>query len=381
MTVSWKNCLRVAASAFLLFLCIHYCDSVLRFIGVVVGAAAPLITGLVIAYILNILMDFYERHYFTKWTDKKIVNSTRRVVCMLAALISGVGIVALVIILVIPELVSCISFIIAEIPPLIQSLLNSEWVSEIIPDDTIKNLSAINWQEYLTKGIEMLTSGIGSALGTIISAVTSVVSAVVQAFIGVIFAIYLLLSKDTLKAQSSKILNRYLKPEWKMKFMYSVSVLNDSFRRFIVGQCTEAVILGILCMLGMFALQIPYAIMIGTLIGFTALIPVAGAYIGAAVGAIMILTESPIKALIFLIFLVILQNLEGNLIYPKVVGTSIGLPAIWVLAAVTIGGGVLGVTGMLIGVPLTAAIYRLICEDISGKSTPLSRPIKERNEK
>ena len=163
--------------------------------------------------------------------------------------------------------------------------------------------------------------------------------------------------------------------------MYSVSVLNDSFRRFIVGQCTEAVILGMLCMLGMFALQIPYAIMIGTLIGFTALIPVAGAYIGAAVGAIMILTESPIKALIFLIFLVILQNLEGNLIYPKVVGTSIGLPAIWVLAAVTIGGGVLGVAGMLIGVPLAAAIYRLICEDISGKSTPLSRPIKERNRK
>lgn len=154
--------------------------------------------------------------------------------------------------------------------------------------------------------------------------------------------------------------------------MYFLSVLNDSFHRFIVGQCTEAVILGVLCMLGMFILRLPHAVMIGTLIGFTALIPVAGAYIGAAAGALMILTVSPIKALIFLIFLIILQNVEGNIIYPKVVGKSIGLPALFVLAAVTIGGGLFGVIGMLVGVPLTAAVYRLLKEDVEQKNTPLT---------
>ena len=139
---------------------------------------------------------------------------------------------------------------------------------------------------------------------------------------------------------------------------------DDCFHRYIVGQCTEAVILGVLCTVGMLIFRFPYAPMIGALIGFTALIPVAGAYIGAAVGAIMILTVSPLKALLFLVFIVVLQQLEGNLIYPKVVGKSIGLPAIWVLAAITVGGSLMGIAGMLISVPITAALYRLLKEDM-----------------
>ena len=159
-------------------------------------------------------------------------------------------------------------------------------------------------------------------------------------------------------------MRNYLKPTWNTKITHWLGVLNDCFRKYITGQCLEAVILGILCCIGMAIFQFPYAMMIGTLIGFTALIPVAGAYIGAAVGAIMIFTVSPIKALFFLIFIIVLQQLEGNLIYPKVVGSSIGLPALWVLAAVTIGGGLMGVLGMLIGVPIAAALYRLIREDL-----------------
>ena len=143
-------------------------------------------------------------------------------------------------------------------------------------------------------------------------------------------------------------------------------VLNECFSHYIIGQCMEAVILGTLCTLGMLVLRLPYATMVGTLIAFTALIPVAGAYIGGAAGALMIFSVSPAKALIFLIFLVILQQLEGNLIYPKVVGSSLGLPAIWVLAAVTIGGGIMGIGGMLLGVPIAAALYRLLKEDLNG---------------
>ena len=181
-----------------------------------------------------------------------------------------------------------------------------------------------------------------------------------------IFSIYLLLGKEKLGRQLQKIMERYLRDGWNKKIRYVVGVVNDCFHRYIVGQCTEAVILGVLCMLGMLLIRLPYATMIGALIGFTALIPVAGAYIGAIVGAFMILTVSPVKALIFLVFIVILQQLEGNLIYPKVVGSSLGLPALWVLAAVTVGGGVLGVPGMLLGVPLSAAVYRLIRNDVYG---------------
>ena len=150
-----------------------------------------------------------------------------------------------------------------------------------------------------------------------------------------------------------------------------IAVLDDSFHKYIVGQCVEAMILGLLCALGMLILRLPYAAMIGALIAFTALIPVAGGWIGAGIGAFMILMVSPVQALAFLIFIVILQQLENNLIYPKVVGSSIGLPGIWVLAAVTIGGGMLGVAGMLLGVPLTAAIYRLVREDVH-KFDPVS---------
>ena len=146
--------------------------------------------------------------------------------------------------------------------------------------------------------------------------------------------------------------------------MHWLSIFNDSFHRFIVGQCTEAVILGVLCILGMLIFRFPYAMMIGTLVGFTALIPIAGSYIGAIVGAIMILTVSPLKSLLFLLFIVVLQQIEGNLIYPRVIGKSIGLPSLWVLAAVTVGGSLMGVMGMLIGVPIVAALYRLLKEDM-----------------
>ena len=147
--------------------------------------------------------------------------------------------------------------------------------------------------------------------------------------------------------------------------LHVLAVLDESFHKYIVGQCTEAIILGVMCMVGMWILRLPYAAMISALIAFTALIPVAGAYIGGGIGALMIFTVSPVQALVFLIYLVVLQQLEGNLVYPRVVGTSVGLPALWVLAAVTIGGGVLGIAGMLLGVPLAAALYRLVREQVS----------------
>jgi len=235
----------------------------------------------------------------------------------------------------------------------------------MLPDDIMAELAKIDWKSNISKIFDILTSGIGSVFDILISTLTSVFSGIVTAIVSIIFSIYLLSGKERIASQIIRFEKCYLKLSKLKRFNHIVETIKESFESFIVGQCKEAVILGILCSLGMWIFGFPYATMIGALIGFTALIPVAGAYIGAAVGAIMILTESPIKALLFLIFIVVLQQLEGNLIYPKVVGESIGLPGFYVLAAVTIGGGVMGILGMLLGVPLAAAAYKLIGEDIN----------------
>ncbi len=364
MKLEWKTCLKIGVSIFLLYLCITYWSALAALVGTVIGAAKPLIIGAILAYLFNILMSFYEKHYFVKNADKKIVRKSRRPVCATLAIITCFGIVALVLRLVVPQFVACISLLISEIPPAIQRLLTETNIGEWLPKDMISVLANTDWQSYLSKLFTVFTSGVGNVMNFTVNVVSGTVSTIATVFISVIFSIYLLIGKDTLKRQSVRLADNYLKPTWKEKVFYVLDVCNDCFHRYIVGQCIEAVILGSLCTVGMLILRLPYATMIGALVAVTALIPVAGAYIGAVVGAIMILTVSPLKALIFIIFLVVLQQLEGNLIYPRVVGSSIGIPGLWVLAAVTIGGGLYGILGMLVGVPLTATIYRLIKEDI-----------------
>ena len=185
------------------------------------------------------------------------------------------------------------------------------------------------------------------------------------------------MSKDKLLEQCKQISNKYIKSKWLKKINYVLSILNDTFHKFIVGQCTEAVILGLLCTIGMTILRMPYAAMIGALTALMALIPIVGAFISGAVGAFLIFMESPVKALIFLIFIVVLQQLEGNLIYPKVVGSSIGLPALWVLTAVTVGGSVAGIAGMMIAVPIAAAIYRLIKIEVNKETEEIPTEASE----
>ena len=367
MKIEWKTCFRVGVSAFLLYLCIHFLPSAAGFVSAVISAASPLIVGCAIAYIVNILMAFYEKHYFPH-SAKPLVGKSRRPVCMLFAIITLLAIVSLVIGLIVPQLISCVQLLIAKLPGAIKTVVAALDNWEVIPENIIDILNSVDWQSKLTQIIDVLTSGIGSVMDVVIATVSSVFSGVVTAFIGAIFAVYLLMGKDKLANQCDRLMDRYIKKSWHEKIMHLLKVTNDCFRRYIVGQCTEAVILGLLCTLGMLILRLPYATMIGALIAFTALIPVAGAYIGGIVGAFMIFTVSPVKAVIFVVFLVILQQLEGNIIYPRVVGSSMGLPGIWVLAAVTVGGGIMGVVGMLIGVPIAAALYRLLKEDVNKTS-------------
>ncbi len=369
MKVQGKTCLKVGVSIFLLYLAIHYWPALAGFAASLLGAATPLIIGAMLAYMVNILMSFYERHYFPK-SRKSAAGKSRRPVCMLAAFVTMIAIIALIIGLVVPELVACVQLIFAELPSALSWVAVHLEKLSFLPESVTEFLNSINWESGIKQLVELVTSGIGNVMGTVINLVSSVFSGVVTAFLSLIFAVYLLAGRDRISRQFGRLMDRYLPGSLHRKISYTLNVLNDCFHRYIVGQCTEAVILGLLCTLGMLLLRLPYATMIGALVAFTALIPVAGAYIGAGVGAFMILTVSPIKALVFLVFLVILQQLEGNLIYPRVVGSSMGLPGVWVLAAVTVGGGLMGISGMLLGVPLTAAIYRMLREDVNRHTEP-----------
>lgn len=365
MKLDLKTCFRLGLTLFILFLVISYWDKVSV---AVISAAAPIIIGFVIAYLVNIIMCAYERIYFKK-SKKKFVNKSRRPVCMIAAFLTVLAVIALVIGLVVPEFISCIQVLIEKLPGAITKAIEKLGNIEFISDEVITALSSINWQSKISELVGIASTGVTNLVGVVISSVTAVFSGVVTGFLSLIFAIYFLLGKNKLINQSNRVLKHYLAENWYRKIKYLVKVFNESFHRYIVGQCIEAVILGVLCTVGMLILRLPYATMIGALIAFTALIPIVGAFLGAGVGAFMILTEDPIKALIFIIFILVLQQLEGNLIYPKVVGTSIGIPAIWVLAAVTIGGGVFGIAGMLIFVPLTAAVFRIVREDLNKKGS------------
>lgn len=347
------------------WLSVMHVTTVIGAVSAVLTAAAPLVLGVVIAYILNILLSRIEKIYFPKSKEPSVIKS-RRPVCIALSFAALAVILALLIKLVVPELASTIRLMVEEIPPAVESV--RLWAiahSEEIPaiQESLENLN-IDWESTIRRVAEVVVAGAGGIFTSVVSVVGNLFGAVTKILIGTIFAIYLLSAKETLANQGNNILKAYLKPETRTKILYVLNTLHETFTSFIVGQLTEAVIIGSLCALGMTFLRLPYAVMTGAVVGVTALIPVVGAYIGAAVGAFMVFTVNPMQAVVFVIFLLVLQQLEGNLIYPKVVGSSIGLPGLWVLAAVTIGGGVFGIGGMLLGVPITASLYKLLENDV-----------------
>lgn len=363
MNVTWKTCVRVGISVFILYLCIFYWQNAAGILAALLGAVTPLFLGCAIAYFVNILMSLYESHFFIS-SNRTFVQKSKRPVCMVLAFATLLAIMVLVVCLVVPQLSSCIQLLLSALPGVMESLTNGIEKLNILPENVMESLSAVDWQTRIGEVLKSVISGLGNVMGILGAMISTVLSGVVTIFMAVIFAIYLLAGKEKLGQQSKRLMCRYMSKNLYEKCIHFLTVLNACFRNYIVGQCTEAVILGLLCMGGMFLLRLPYAAMVGALIAFTALIPVAGAYIGAGVGAFMILTVSPGKAVVFLIFIVVLQQLEGNLIYPRVVGSSIGLPALWVLAAVTVGGGIMGIGGMLLGVPIAATAYQLLREDV-----------------
>lgn len=368
MKTEWKTCIRYGITVFLVYLCIYYWAGVVDVFKLIIGSSTPLIVGAVIAYVVNILMSFYEKHYFPK-KRTGVLHKSRRVVCLIASFLTLILIVGIVIGLVVPQLISCVKVILAEFPGLFDKLIAFAEKYELLSEDMVEKVKGIEWESKISGIIKAFTTGVGNMLSLVIATVSSIFSWFISILMSVIFAIYLLLDKEKISAQVNRVTKCYLSEKIYKKLMHIKNVFDNCFHKYIVGQCIEAVIIGVLCTLGMLILRIPYATMVGALIAFTALIPIFGAYIGAITAAFMIMTVSPIKAVVFIIFIIILQQLEGNLIYPKVVGTSVGLPGIWVLAAVTVGGGVMGIFGMLAGVPIIAGIYKLLKDDVNNKTT------------
>ena len=371
MKLTWKTCLRAGVTIVLVYLACTYWPALTGAVMVAMSAASPLIIGAVIAYVANILMSFYEAHFFLK-SKKPIVKKLRRPACMALAFLTAVVAIVWLLTTVLPELARCVEMIVAALPGAIGKAY--AWLDERFQLGTVlaeMNLTLpgadFDWKAAITSAVSFVMTGVGGAAKVAVTAVSSVFSTVVTMFLAIVFAIYLLAGKETLAARFTRLMRTYLGEKVTARVLYILRVLDDSFHSFIVGQCTEALILGALCFIGMMIFGFSNPLTISVMVGFTALIPIAGAYIAAVVGAFMLFVESPLSALLFLIFLVVLQQIEGNLIFPRVVGESIGLPGVWVLAAVTVGGGVMGIPGMLIGVPLASVAYRLVDRDVRAR--------------
>lgn len=342
----------------LIFLGVQNIKSVVAAIAWCLDLIMPLIIGIGVALVLDVPLKFFERHLFTK-AKKPFLDRIRRPVAFVISVAIIIGIVAGVIALVIPELIEAIKVIVQIVIDFANKLLAME-EEEILQLPFGEYLVNADWQEMLSSLLNWLKTQGGTIVNTAFGVVGTVVDGVIDVGVALVFGGYVLFHKDKLKRQSARLIRAWLPEKVGNAVIYTVKLANENFRNFITGQTLEAMILGVLCMLGMLILQIPYAPMVGALVGVTAMIPVIGGFIGAGVGAVMILTISPVKALIFVIFLIVLQQIEGNFIYPKVMGSRVKLPSIWIFAAVAVGGSIAGAIGMFLSVPVASTIYTLI---------------------
>lgn len=348
----------VVTACILIYLAIRHLDMIAVGISWLVGITFPILLGIVMALVLNVPMRPIEKHLHIK------KEKAKRPLAIVLSLVLVLGIFTGIAFLVIPEIVDTIRLVAQIVMSGIDQAASWEQTIDFsrLPFGEYLQQIDIDWMQ-LKDDLEQWTISQRNVLfQQAAGAVSSVASGFMNFFIGLVFSIYVLANKEKLKRQTLRLIRVWLPQRFGSVLVHVVSVCNRSFRNFIAGQATEAVILGMLCTIGMLILRLPYAPMIGALVGVTALIPIVGAFIGTIVGAFLILTVSPFKAFIFVVFLIILQQLEGNLIYPKVMGSRINLPAIWVFAAVTIGGNLAGPVGMLLGVPAASAAYELLKE-------------------
>lgn len=358
LTARWV--IGVAAACIAIFLGLQHLNVVGKAISWCVNLVSPLLWGFALALVLNVPMGFFERHLWKK-SKKPLAVKLRRPVALILAVLAIVAVLTGVVCLVLPELGEAVQVIIGGIWEAIEYMGKLE-ESELSQIPILHFLADIDWEKRLLSLQTWLQEKSGVIFNTALLTVSSLVNGVFDLFIALVFAVYILCGKEKLKTRFSRLIHVWLPEKIGSWSIHAAAVASRNFHNFVSGQTLESLILGILCMLGMWILKIPYAPMVGTLVGVTALIPVVGAFLGAIVGAFIILTVAPLKAVIFLIFIVILQQVEGNIIYPKVMGNRVNLPGMWILAAVTIGGGLAGPIGMLLSVPIFSTLYVLLQE-------------------
>jgi len=324
----------------------------------------PFVLGGAFAFLINIPMSFFEKKLFgkAKKKEKKWALKIARPVSLVLTLLAIIGVVAVVVLVVVPELGRTLLNLgktIQEFVPQAQA-----WAIELFHEyeSITEKIAKIDfkWDVIVENAIDFLKNGAGNVLGSTYEAAKSIISGISTFFIAVVFSCYILLQKEKLGEQVRKLMCAFMPEDWRNILFALGEVFHKSFTNFFTGQCLEAVILGLMFLIVLLIFKIPYALLISVLITFTALIPVFGAFIGCAVGAVLIFMINPVKALIFIVIFLVLQQLEGNFIYPHVVGSSVGLPSIWVLVAVTVGANLMGVVGMLIFIPLTSVIYTIL---------------------
>ena len=376
-----KQIMKIVIVAIVLLVALINIQPLWNVFKVFLGILSPFIWGLAIAFILNIFMTFYENKVFksrkqnvkekitSKNNTNKIVRKkkkgAKRTCSILLSILTIIAVISLIMTLIIPQFIEVIRNLVSNIPSYLENLKNfgisiTEQVPEI--NNFIQNINIDT--EALRNGLMNISRDL---LSVTINQISGLFSSIVNFFIAIVFSVYILANKEELKMQAKKFVYARLDKE-KADHVIKVSRLaRDSFRNFLTGQAKEAVILGVLCAVGMLILQIPYAGPIGALTALTAFIPIVGAFIGGFIGAVLIVAVDPIKAIIFIIFIIILQQIEGNLIYPHIVGKNIGLPSIWVLVAITVGGSLFGIIGMIVGLPIVSIIYAIIMEDTNKK--------------
>lgn len=358
----------VAVGAGLFFvaaLALQYSDQLFAALGLAWIAVMPLLLGCVFAFLVNLIMARLERVYFPRST-KKIVASSRRIVCLIGSFLIIGAVIAVIVNLVLPELKASTGVIKTGVAKVAGDFYG--WASQNLDSimGSIDSASLENLERSFTDLMASLSNGdsssVVSMLESVFSTAGSILHNVFAVVVALVFCLYILLDKERVVKGANSALDLFMPAPAAASVRRAAHVANQAFSRFITGQCIEAVILGTLCAIGMGIFGMPYAVAIGACVGLTALVPVFGAWLGGAIGFLMILTVDPMQAVWFIVFLIVLQQLETHLIYPNVVGASVGLPGIWVFSAVLVGGALFGVLGMFLGVPAVATIRTLVIE-------------------
>lgn len=358
-----KKIILILSVVVLLYCGLEHLSAVIAAVGYVISLIFPFLLGGAIAFVLNVPMRQIEEKLLGKMKNKKMIKF-RRVLACIITIILLIGVIVLAMFVVIPELASTIKNIVRQVPTVTQNTLTElKKMFSAYPQikgylDTIQ----IDWSSISESLWGFMQSGAWKMINSGIGVVSNAVSGVTSFFIAIVFSVYVLFRKEKLGEQGKQVLYAILPVKSAEKVIHITNLSNTIFSNFLSGQCLEAIILGLMFVVSMTIFRLPYAVLVGVLIAITALIPIVGAFLGCAIGALLIVMVSPMQALIFLIMFFVLQQIEGNLIYPHVVGNSVGLPSIWVLAAVSLGGKLCGVFGMLLFIPLCSVLYTLFRE-------------------